>query len=87
MVQDHDGSDDAVDFLGAFLFVGFDVACQVDADVDAVSHPGEHRVTRMCELVLENYLHSYIVTVSNYSVSPCFFFLCELSVTLYLGSV
>ena len=42
-VEGHDGGDDAVDFLGGALFVGFDVASRVGTHVNVIHHPTEGR--------------------------------------------
>lgn len=59
-VEAHDGGHHAVDLLGGFFFVGFDVPGRAGADEDVVHHPSQNRVTIMSELSLQDQFHQFL---------------------------
>ena len=55
--EGHDGGDDAVDFLGGLLFVGFDVSCWGGANVNVIHHPRQHRLAAVSDPLFKHEFH------------------------------
>jgi len=59
-VERHNGGDRSVDFLGGFLFVCFDVARRIGADIYVVHHPAQNRVTAVGEFFFQGQFHQFL---------------------------